>query len=194
MAAGDDRLPPGQRWVDRPIPFDIGPVPPADLARFRLRLYGSVAHPVELSWAELLRLPNTVVTQDFHCVTGWSVRDLVWEGVSTRVLADLVRPTSDVRWVMAYGREGYSTNIPYGHFLAAGSLVAYRLNGAALPLEHGHPLRLVIPSLYAWKSAKYLTALEFLTEFRRGYWEERGYHDVGDPWREERYRKRRALP
>ncbi len=186
MASGP--LPPGQRWVAAPIPFDIGPVPEADLSRFRLRLFGAVERPRELSWDELLALPQVEVWADFHCVTGWSVPDVLWEGVPAGAIVDLVRPRPEVGWVVAHGREGYTTNVPYAHFLHPGTLLARRMNGAPLPPEHGYPLRLVVPSLYAWKSAKYLQALEFLPALRRGYWEERGYHDVGDPWREERYR------
>lgn len=182
-------LPVGQRWIEAPIPYDIGPVPDVDLGQFRLRLFGAVEQPRELTWEELLRLPQATVRADFHCVTGWSVPSLVWEGVLTQTVADLVRPRPDVAWVLAHSREGYTTNVPYAPFLDARSLLAHRLNGAPLAPEHGAPLRLVVPSLYAWKSAKYLQALEFLSGFRRGYWEARGYHDVGDPWRGERYRR-----
>ncbi|HAZ30120.1 TPA: sulfite oxidase-like oxidoreductase [Candidatus Acetothermia bacterium] len=182
-------LPAGQHWVERPIPYDIGPVPTLDLPRFRLRLFGAVERPYELTWDELLSLPQVTVQADFHCVTGWSVQGLLWEGVPTRAIVDLARPRSDVTWVMAHGREGYTTNVPYPQFRDANSLLAHRLNGSPLPPEHGPPLRLVVPSLYAWKSAKYLAALEFLSNSRRGYWEARGYHDVGRPWREERFRR-----
>ena len=182
-------LPVGQRWVKKPIPYDIGAVPDFDLRQFRLRLLGAVGRPCELGWDDLLRLPQVTVRADFHCVTGWSVRDLVWEGTSTQAIVDLVRPRPDVAWVIAHGREGYTTNVPYSQFQDANSLLAYRLNGASLPPEHGSPLRLVVPSLYAWKSAKYLTVLEFLPSLRRGYWEARGYHDIGDPWCGERFRK-----
>jgi len=182
-------LPGGQRWIEVPVPYDIGPVPEADLARFRLRLWGEVERPAELSWEELLSLPQAVVRADFHCVTGWSVPDVLWEGVPTGAVAELVRPRPGVAWVMAHGREGYTTNLPYAQFLDPMSLLAHRMNGVPLPPEHGYPLRLVVPSLFAWKSAKYLVGLEFLSELRRGYWEARGYHDVGDPWRGERYRR-----
>ncbi len=182
-------LPVGQRWIEEPIPYDIGPVPDLDLSGFRLRLFGAVERPCELSWDELIRLPRVTVQADFHCVTGWSVPDLVWEGVSSQATADLVRPRQEVAWVMAHGRDGYSANIPYAHFLASDSLLAHRMNGDLLRPEHGHPLRLVVPSLYAWKSAKYLSALEFRFAARHGYWESRGYHDVGNPWRGERYRR-----
>jgi DMSO/TMAO reductase YedYZ molybdopterin-dependent catalytic subunit len=183
-----ERLPPGQRWVERPIVYDIAPILAVDLGRFRLRLAGEVENPVELSWEEILGLEKATVRADFHCVTTWSVPDLTWEGVLTRAIVQLVRPRPSVAWVIAHGREGYATNVPYDHFVREESLLASRLNGAPLSPENGYPLRLVIPSLYAWKSAKYLSHLEFLTELRRGFWEARGYHDRGNPWREERYR------
>jgi len=187
MVPGD--LPVGQRWIKEPIPYDIGPVPDLDLPGFRLRLFGAVEHPRELTWDEFLLLPQVTVQADFHCVTGWSVPGLVWEGVSSQAIADLVRPRQEVAWVMAHSRDGYTTNLPYARFLDAQSLLAHRMNGVPLLPQHGYPLRLVIPSLYAWKSAKYVTALEFRPEFRRGFWEERGYHDIGDPWRGERFRR-----
>ena len=117
----------------------------------------------------------------------WSVEDLAWEGVPAKTIVELVRPKAEVAWVMAHGREGYTTNVPYEHLLLEGSLLALRLGGGPLAPENGYPLRLVIPSLYAWKSAKYLVGLEFLSRLRQGYWEARGYHNTGDPWREERF-------
>jgi DMSO/TMAO reductase YedYZ molybdopterin-dependent catalytic subunit len=185
MAQG--KLPPGQEWVERPIVYDIAAVPPADLATFRLRLHGAVAEPVDLSWAAISALPHKRVVRDFHCVTTWSVRSVAWEGVLTSELIRLVRPDPDVRWVLARGRDGYTTSVPYDGFSHLDSLVAVRMNGEALPREHGFPLRLVIPSLYAWKSAKYLDAIEFCRDLSRGFWENRGYHDRGDPWLEERF-------
>ncbi len=182
------KLPPGQRWIEGLIVYDIGPVPPLDLQNFRLRLFGAVANPQELRWEDLLALPQAQVRADFHCVEGWSVPDLLWEGVLGATIVDLVRPEPDVAWVVAHGREGYTTNVPFSYLLRPDTILAHSLNGKPLPLEHGWPLRLVVPSLYAWKSAKYLVALEFRRDLRRGYWEERGYHDVGDPWREERRR------
>jgi len=181
------KLPPGQEWVERPIVYDIAAVPPVDLATFRLRLYGAVAEPVDLSWAAIAALPHERVVRDFHCVTTWSVRSVAWEGVLTSELIRLVRPDPDVRWVLARGRDGYTTSVPYDGFSRPDSLVAVRMNGEVLPREHGFPLRLVIPSLYAWKSAKYLDAIEFRRDLSRGFWENRGYHDRGDPWLEERF-------
>jgi DMSO/TMAO reductase YedYZ molybdopterin-dependent catalytic subunit len=180
------KLPPGQEWVDGLIPYDIGSVPPLRLEDFRLRIDGEVENPLQLTWEKLLELPQAEVKADFHCVTRWSVPDLRWEGVLARTIIELCRPKEEVRWVLAYGREGYSTNVPYGYFAQEDTILAHKLNGKPLPPENGWPLRLVVPSLYAWKSAKYLVRLEFTREKRQGYWEERGYHDVGDPWKEER--------
>lgn len=183
-----ERLPPGQRWIDGLIIYDIAPVPPLDLKDFRLRLFGEVEEERTLTWNEFLGLPQTQVRADFHCVEGWSVPDLLWEGVSGETIVRLVRPKPGVAWVVAYGRDGYSTNLPFSHFTSPTTILAHSLNGKPLPSEHGWPLRLVVPSLYAWKSAKYLVALEFRRDLKRGYWEERGYHDVGDPWRQQRRR------
>lgn len=181
------KLPPGQEWVDGLIVYDIRPVPPLDLEGFRLRIEGEVGKPLEFSWEEFLKLPQAEVVADFHCVTRWSVSELRWEGVLARTIIELCRPKAGVEWVMAYGREGYSTNVPYDYFARDDTILAHRLNGKPLAPQHGWPLRLVVPSLYAWKSAKYLVRLEFMRAKRRGYWEERGYHDIGDPWREERH-------
>lgn len=190
-----ERLPPGQRWIDEPIVYDITRAPPIDSSEARLRLTGAVANELVLTRPDLDALPRVSMTRDFHCVTGWSVKDVEWEGIATRTLVELAKPLPTVTWVLAVCREGYTTGVPYEHFVDEDSLIATRMNGEPLLPEHGHPLRLVVPSLYAWKYAKYLTELQFLTERQRGFWEERGYHDVGDPWREERFRRRgQAMP
>jgi DMSO/TMAO reductase YedYZ molybdopterin-dependent catalytic subunit len=183
-----ERLPAGQRWIDEPIVYDIGPVPPIRLDEFRLRVYGNVDRPIALTWEEILAMPCVRLTRDFHCVTTWSVRDVVWEGVRAREIGELVSPHQGTQWVIAHGRDGYTTNVPYADFVRPDSLLAYRMNDAPLETKRGFPLRLVIPALYAWKSAKYVQAIEFLAQLRRGFWEQRGYHDRGDPWREERFR------
>ncbi len=134
--------------MDRPVPYDIGPVPPL-LTRFRLRLFGEVEHPCELTWDDLLRLPRSAVRVDFHCVTEWSVPDIVWEGIPTAAIVDLVRPRSEVTWVTAHGQERYTTSVPYPHFRNENSLLSHRMNGAPLAPAHGAPLRHVVPSLYA---------------------------------------------
>jgi DMSO/TMAO reductase YedYZ molybdopterin-dependent catalytic subunit len=184
----EKKLPPGQSWREDLIVYDIAPLPPLDLRNFRLRVFGRVRHPCELSWEELQALPRQRIRADFHCVEGWSVPDLVWEGVPAAAILHLVRPEPEAAWVLAHGHEGYTTTVPFAYFSRPDTLLAFSLNGEPLPPQHGWPLRLVVPSLYAWKSAKYLVALEFLRDLRRGHWEEKGYHDVGDPWREERRR------
>lgn len=182
------RLPPGQSWVEEPIVYDIGPVPPVRLEDYRLRLSGGVKNPTDLSWSEVQALPRARVRRDFHCVTTWSVRGVLWEGVSTRTVLERILVAPDVRWVFVRCRDGYSTDVPIDAFARRDSLLADRMNGSVLAAEHGAPLRLVIPCLYAWKSAKYVLELEFLSVRRPGFWEQRGYHDRGNPWREERFR------
>jgi len=183
-----ERLPEGQRWLDEPIVYDIGPVAPVDLEAYRLRLFGAVAHPLTLTWQEIVAMPCVELVRDFHCVTAWSVRSIAWQGVRVRDLIDRVTPDPEALWVLVRGRDGYSTNVPIEDFARPDNLLAYRMNGVPLPSKHGHPLRLVLPGLYAWKSAKYVETIEFLSHLKRGFWEERGYHDRGDPWREERFR------
>lgn len=182
------RLPPGQRWIDRLVVYDISRVEPADPAAFRISVGGRVGRPASLSLADVAAWPRTAIVRDVHCVTRWSVRDVAWEGVAAREVVRRVEPMADVRWVLVHGRDGYATNVPYEAFLRPDTLLADRMNGSPLPLEHGAPVRLVVPSLYAWKSAKYVDAIEFLPDLVRGFWEQRGYHDRGDPWGEERFR------
>ncbi|MFC2083048.1 molybdopterin-dependent oxidoreductase [Candidatus Bipolaricaulota bacterium] len=184
----DERLPAGQRWIEDPVVYVIAAVMPLDSKDYSLRVSGLVQSPNLLSWQRLLDLPCSRIVRDFHCVTTWSVKDVVWEGVRTQHLLDVVSSDPDVRWVIAHGRDGYVTNVPFEHFSHPDSLLAYRMSDGPLSLEHGQPLRLVIPSLYAWKSAKHVNHLEFVSSLRRGFWEQRGYHDRGDPWKQERFR------
>jgi DMSO/TMAO reductase YedYZ molybdopterin-dependent catalytic subunit len=145
----------------------------------------------EISWTldQFQKLPRTRVFADFHCVTRWSRLGNVWEGVSTRELIDRaggLKP--ECRYVLAYGYDyGWTTNVPLEEFLAEDALVATHHDGEPIDLEHGGPARLIVPRLYAWKSAKWLSGLEFLPEDRAGFWERNGYHMNGDPWKEERF-------
>ena len=181
-------VPPGQTYVQTFPIYDITPErPQPDLQAYRLRVWGAVDAPHTWTWSELCALPMIEVVADFHCVTRWSKRALVWEGIPTRVILETVRPHDDVVQVMVHCLEGYTTNVPIEYFAAEDSLLALRLNGAPLTPEHGAPLRLVIPQLYAWKSAKYVCGLEFQTRLQPGFWEARGYHLIGDPWAEQRY-------
>jgi DMSO/TMAO reductase YedYZ molybdopterin-dependent catalytic subunit len=184
----DKPWPPGQRTVDTFPVYDIHtPRPAFDPATFRLRVRGSVAHFFQLTWDELLALPAVEVEAHFHCVTTWSKERLVWTGVPARTIIERAQPQPGTVQVMARGLEGYTTNVPVAYLYEADTVLAYALGGAPLTPEHGAPLRLVVPQLYAWKSAKYLTSLVFQTEWHPGFWEERGYHLIGDPWAEQRY-------
>jgi DMSO/TMAO reductase YedYZ molybdopterin-dependent catalytic subunit len=127
------------------------------------------------------------VLADFHCVTRWSKENMLWEGVSTENIYQLVIPNPEAKFLMIHSMEGYTTNVPLEYFLREDSLFAYNLNGKPIEPEHGFPLRLVIPQLYAWKSAKYVNGVEFMLENKPGFWEVRGYHIKGDPWKEERF-------
>ena len=188
----EGRLPPGQaltlKW---PVLHD-GDVPAFDPATWDFRVGGLVEQPVTLSWTEFTALPRTVVTSDFHCVTRWSTFDNRWEGVPVRAILDRVRPQAEGTHVMVVGhkgegRYGYSTNLPRSDLGRPDALFALRHDGADLPAEHGGPLRLVVPQLYAWKSAKWVRGMIFMDADKPGYWERAGYHMRGDPFREERF-------
>ena len=181
------RIPPGQRVVNHLPILHVGPIPPFDPKSWTLRLFGRVEEEVTFTYEELLRLPTVRVVADVHCVTGWSVLDTAWEGVSPRELLKHVKLLPDARFVVVHCEYGYTTNLPLDAFLADDVVLAYRYNYAPLAPEHGYPLRLVVPSRYFWKSAKWVRAIEFTAEDHPGYWEQRGYHNNADPWREERY-------
>lgn len=184
----EQTLPPGQQYVKKFPIYDITPRRPAsDPATYRFRAWGAVENEVEWTRDELLALPPVEVVADLHCVTRWSKQALRWEGVPTRLLLDRVRPREGMVQVMAHCLEGYTTNVPLAYLAHEDSLLAYRLEGKPLTPEHGAPLRLLVPQLYAWKSAKYLEGLEFQAAWEPGFWEKRGYHMVGDPWEEQRY-------
>lgn len=184
-----NRIPPGQsRTLKWPV-LDASGAPAVDLATWKLGLFGLVNRPVEFTWNEFLALPRVKVYADFHCVTRWSRLANVWEGVPTRTLVDLAGGLkTETRFALAYGYDyGWTTNLPVEDFLAEDALVAIAHDGEPLTAEHGGPARLIVPRLYAWKSAKWLAGVEFLAEDRDGFWERNGYHKHGDPWREERF-------
>lgn len=183
------RVPPGQSRTRKWPVLDAAGPPLIALDKWKLRLFGNVAQPVEWTWEEFQRLPRVKVFSDFHCVTRWSRLGNLWEGVGTReLLARAGGPTPDARFVLAHGYDGaWTTNLPLADFLAADALVAFLHDGEPISLEHGGPARLIVPRLYAWKSAKWIAGLELLNEDRAGFWERNGYHMRGDPWKEERY-------
>jgi len=183
-----ERLPPGQR-VTRGFPvLDLGIHPRFDPETWRLTVSGEVAQPLSLNWDEFRALPRREQRSDFHCVTTWSAYDLHWGGVPFEALLERAQPTDRARFVMLYSADDYTTNLPLDELLHDDVLLADELAGEALSTEHGGPLRLLVPHLYGWKSAKWLTGIGFRETDAPGFWEERGYHDRGDPWSEERYR------
>jgi DMSO/TMAO reductase YedYZ molybdopterin-dependent catalytic subunit len=185
--SADARVPPGQKVVtDFPV-LDLGMAPPLDVESWRLRLFGLVSNETVLDWSALRALPQTRSVSDFHCVTRWSQLDLEWEGVAARDVIALARPLESARFVTLHGADGYTTNLPLAALLDDGVLVAHTVMGKPLAPEHGGPVRLVVPARYGWKSAKWLSGVEFHAEDRPGFWEVRGYHNDADPWREQRF-------
>ena len=183
----DDRLPPGQHLTrDFPV-LDLGQQPYVARADWRLAVDGLVENPVTLDWAGLMALPQVTWRNDIHCVTTWSRYDNDWDGVPARELLELVRPLDRANAVMLHGYDGYTTNVLLADFGSEDALIAHRWQGEPLSREHGAPVRLVIPHLYFWKSAKWLKGVTFIEADRPGFWEQNGYHMRGDPWAEERY-------
>jgi DMSO/TMAO reductase YedYZ molybdopterin-dependent catalytic subunit len=166
-----------------------GPVPRWRPETWDLKVFGETADGREhrWSWAELAALPPTRVEADFHCVTKFSVLGNTWDGVSTRRLLELAAPAPSVTHVMVWAEYGYSANMTLEDFASPQALLATHRDGERLSPEHGFPLRLVVPHLYAWKGPKWVRGVEWMTADRRGFWEERGYHNGADPWREQRW-------
>jgi DMSO/TMAO reductase YedYZ molybdopterin-dependent catalytic subunit len=183
----EGRLPPGQSLTLKWPVLHYAGVPTFDPEKWEFRTWGLVEVPLRLNWREFQKIPRTQVTADFHCVTRWSRFDNRWEGVSFRTLVERTRPKSEAQFVLAHAQEGFTTNVPLKDLLEANVLLALTHDGAPLSPEHGGPLRLVIPKLYAWKSAKWLNGLEFLSEEQAGFWEQNGYHLYGDPFKEQRF-------
>jgi DMSO/TMAO reductase YedYZ molybdopterin-dependent catalytic subunit len=183
-----NRLPPNQvRTLKWPV-LDAGGPPRIDLSTWEFQVSGLVGNALRWNWKEFQSLPRIRVKSDFHCVTRWSRLDNIWEGVSTREILRRADVDPQVRFVLAHAYDdGWTTNMPLDHFSAEDALFADTHDGQPLSLEHGGPLRLVIPRLYAWKSAKWVRGVEFLANDQAGYWEDGGYHMRGDPWSEERF-------
>jgi DMSO/TMAO reductase YedYZ molybdopterin-dependent catalytic subunit len=184
-----DRVPPGQSRTRKWPVLDAGGPPAIDLARWRFRIDGLVARPIEWNWDEFQKLPRVRVFADFHCVTRWSRLSNTWEGVSTRELLGLAGgPAANARFALVAGYDaGWTTNLPLEALLAEDALVALTHDDEPLTAEHGGPARLIVPRLYAWKSAKWVKSIELADRDRAGFWEKNGYHMRGDPWMEERF-------
>jgi DMSO/TMAO reductase YedYZ molybdopterin-dependent catalytic subunit len=183
---GKKRLPPGQRVIESLRPMG-GAEGDGQAKNFRLRVHGAVKTPFELDYAGLLALPQVDRQVDVHCVTGWSMLGATWKGVSIATLAEKAGVTGAARHVIFEAAHGYTTNVRLEEALVPNALVTHRLNGRPFALAHGAPVRGLIPDLYFWKSAKWLTGIRFVTRDEPGYWEVRGYHNHADPWKEERY-------
>lgn len=183
-----ERLPPGQVLTERFPILDLGVRPIIPPEQYALRLFGEVTEEKMLSYDDLLTLPASGLTADFHCVTRWSRYDVKWVGVTLQDMMAVVSVLPNAEFLIAHCKDGYTTNMRLDEVLEYGALVAYELEGERpVPRLHGGPVRLVVPELYGWKSAKFLIGLEFSQDDQPGFWEVRGYHNHGDPWREERF-------
>jgi DMSO/TMAO reductase YedYZ molybdopterin-dependent catalytic subunit len=181
------RLPPGQYLTEKWPVLHAGSVPKNDLATWDFKVFGEVEQPATLTYDELQALPQTEVTIDIHCVTRWSRFDTSFKGVHWRELAKLVRPKPTTRFVVAHAEQGFTSNVPLEALEDEEALIAWEADGQPLEPEHGWPLRLVVPSRYFWKSAKWLRGLELLTTDQPGFWERYGYHNDAHYWKEQRY-------
>jgi len=182
-----ERLPPGQRLVNNWPVLDLGVQPDIEKSHWRLAIDGHVDAPMLLDWEAYLALPQVEILSDIHCVTQWSLYDNLWQGVVTSQIIELVKPKPGTAHVLLYGFDGYTTNVTMESFAAADCLLAHQWNGQPIDREHGGPARLIIPRYYLWKSAKWVKRIRFSDRDVPGFWEERGYHNRGDPWLEERY-------
>jgi DMSO/TMAO reductase YedYZ molybdopterin-dependent catalytic subunit len=182
-----DRLPPGQYETAKWPVLHYGTVPRVDTTRWTFRVFGEVERPFEISWAEFAALPRQDVLCDIHCVTQWSRYDNVFSGVPVVLLLERAGVRRNATHVLVHADPDYTTNLPLADLNRAGNLVATHHDGEPLLPEHGGPVRLVVPHLYFWKSAKWVRGLELLEGDHPGFWEQNGYHKRGDPWSEERF-------
>jgi DMSO/TMAO reductase YedYZ molybdopterin-dependent catalytic subunit len=179
------RIPPGQYVVDDYPVLSAGPTPHTPLEAWDFSILGEVGQPRRWTWQEMLALPQETVTRDIHCVTHWSKLDTNWKGVSLDTLLAQVEYTAP--YVTAFSDGGYTTNLPVADITGGKAWVVHTYDGAPLPPEHGGPARMIVPHLYFWKSAKWVRGLQLMTDNTPGFWEVRGYHNYGDPWKEQRY-------
>ena len=184
---GESRLPPGQQRTDGFPVLSKSGTPSADPETWEFEVFGAVDSPLSLSFEEFRELPTDTQKQDFHCVTGWSKFDCLFTGVPFTAVAEAAGLDRSVSHVMFHSADGYTTDLPLADCMREEVLFAYGYDGDSLPADHGGPLRVVTPHKYAYKGAKWVTGVEFLTEPERGYWEQRGYSGTANPWNEERY-------
>jgi Sulfite oxidase and related enzymes len=179
---------PNQHYIKKFIYYAALGIPKIDIEKWRLRITGEVERPIELTYNELLSMINVKYVRDFHCVTGWSVKDVEWEGVKIRDLAKMAGVKDTAEWVVFQSADGYDSIVPIEDALSEDAIIALRMNGKPLDIKSGYPARPIIPHLYGWKSAKWLTTIEFAKEYRDGYWEAMGYHERGNAYLEERFK------
>lgn len=184
---GLPKLPPGQHVTKKWPVLDLGMHPQVALDRWRLTVDGACARPVVLDWHAFLSLPQVDDVSDFHCVTAWSRLDVPWRGVRLSDVLALVEPDAAARYLMCHAYDGYTTNLPLALALKPDVLLVHTSDGGPLPIDHGGPVRVITPQLYAWKGAKWIERLELMIDDRRGYWEERGYSNTALPWRDDRF-------
>jgi DMSO/TMAO reductase YedYZ molybdopterin-dependent catalytic subunit len=186
----EGRLPPNQAVTQKFPVLHYGSVPDINPATWKLSVTGEVEQPMSWTWEEFRQLPTTTIQVDIHCVTGWSKFDTTWEGPLFRDFIKLFGVKSTAQYVIAHAPHGFTTNLPLDVMLEDNVLLAWKYNGEFLEPDHGFPVRTLVPQRYFWKSAKWLTRLEFSTVDKPGFWEQAGYHNNGDPWKEERQQRR----
>jgi len=187
QGARQERVPPGQQIVGGFPVLHYGNIPRLDKASWDFRIWGLVEEEKRWTFDEFRALPTKEIVADIHCVTHWTKLDTRWDGISTRELLSQVRVKPEARYVLVHAEQNFTANLRLEDFLREENLFAWRYDGEELAAEHGGPLRLVVPSLYFWKSAKWARGVELLATDRSGFWESYGYHNRGDPWKEERF-------
>lgn len=183
----EDRIPLGQRVTEKWPVLHHGSVPRIDISTWVFTISGMVEKERKINYEEFMSLARVKVLSDIHCVTGWSQLNNLWEGVSTNLMREIVHILPQAKFVMVHSVGGFTTNLSLNDFFQSDVLFAIKHNNELLTVEHGYPVRFVVPRLYFWKSAKWVVGVEFMEEDRRGFWESHGYHNHGDPWKEERY-------
>lgn len=187
-------LPPNQVWGRRFVIYAALGVPKINPQEWKLKVDGKVGTPLEYTYDQLTTTPQDTYVRSFHCVTRWSIKDVNWEGIFIRKLVSPAGVDPQAKWMMFHCADGYSAPVPLEDAMAEDSMLAFKLNGKSLSAEQGFPARPFMPSLYAWKSAKWVNRMEVLNDYRDGYWENYGYHERGDVWEEERFKGHSGIP
>jgi DMSO/TMAO reductase YedYZ molybdopterin-dependent catalytic subunit len=183
----EHKLPPGQSLTQKWPVLHVGSIPQFNPAAWDFYMWGLVRQPKRFTWAEFSALPMVQQVSDMHCVTRWSKFDSTFEGIPVAEVMNHIELLPEANYVLVHADPGYTTNLPLAEFLANDVMFVLKYEGQPLTPEHGYPVRLLVPKLYLWKSAKWVRGLEFMAEDRSGFWEQYGYHNHGDPWQEERF-------